>query len=95
MATTYLRRYKIQDGQMDVLLVYWRQLIEQRKRFGFRVVFACVDETHNDLVWAVEHDGDFEAAEAEYFASPQRAGVIANAPQVMTGVTIGRATRIL
>jgi hypothetical protein len=70
-------------------------LIEQRQKFGFRVVFAYVDDTNNDLVWAVEHDGDFAAAEAEYMGSPERAATLAGAPQVMKGAKVGRATRVM
>lgn len=95
MARAQLRRYDIEDGQMDAFLVYWHKLIEQRQKFGFRVVFAYIDDTNNDLVWAVEHDGDFAAAEAEYVVSPERAAALIGAPQVMRGAKIGRATRVM
>jgi quinol monooxygenase YgiN len=96
VAKTQLRRYEIEDGQMEAFLVYWHKLIiEQRQKFGFRVVFAYVDDTNNDLVWAVEHDGDFAAAEAEYMSSPERAATLAEAPHVMKGAKIGRATRVM
>jgi len=95
VAKTQLRRYEIEDGQMEAFLVYWHKLIEQRQKFGFRVVFAYVDDTNNDLVWAVEHDGDFAAAEAEYMGSPERAATLAGAPQVMKGAKVGRATRVM
>ena len=95
MAKTQLRRYEIEDGQMEAFLVYWHKLIEQRQKFGFRVVFAYVDDTNNDLVRAVEHDGDFAAAEAEYMGSPERAATLVGAPQVMKGAKIGRATRVM
>ena len=95
MAKTQLRRYEIEDGQMEAFLVYWQKLIEQRQKFGFRVVFAYVDDTNNDLVWAVTHDGDFAAAEAAYMRSPERAATLAGAPQVMKGAKVGRATRVM
>lgn len=95
VATTQLRRYQIEDGQMEVFLVYWHKLIVQRQKFGFRILFAYVDETHNELVWAVEHDDDFEAAEAAYFHSVERAATLFGAPQVMKGVKIGTARRLL
>jgi cephalosporin-C deacetylase-like acetyl esterase len=94
MASTQLRRYDIEDGQMEAFLIYWHKLIEQRQKFGFRVVFAYVDATNNDLVWAVEHDGDFAAAEAEYMVSPERAAALIGAPQVMRGARIGHAIRV-
>jgi hypothetical protein len=95
VATTQLRRYEIEDGQMEAFLHYWHRLIELRQRFGFRVVFAYVDDTNNELVWAVEHDGDFKAAEAEYMRSAERAATLNGAPQVMKGVKIGLAIRVM
>ena len=95
VVTTQLRRYEIEDGQMETFLPYWRKLIEQRQKFGFRVVFAYVDETNNEVVWAVEHDGDFKAAEAAYFHSAERATALIGAPQVMKGAKIGLATRVM
>ena len=95
MAKTQLRRYEIEDGQMETLLVYWHKLIEQRQKFGFRVVFAYIDDTNNDLVWAVQHDGDFAAAEAAYLGSPERAATLVGVPQVMKGAKIGRATKVM
>jgi len=85
VARAQLRRYDIEDGQMDAFLVYWHKLIEQRQKFGFRVVFAYIDDTNNDLVWA----------EAEYVVSPERAAALIGAPQVMRGAKIGRATRVM
>ena len=95
MTTTQLRRYEIQDGQMEIFLSYWHKLIEQRQKFGFRVAFAYVDDANNELVWAVEHDGDFKAAEAEYMRSAERAAALVGAPNVMTGAKIGMATRVM
>lgn len=95
VATTQLRRYEIEDGQMEAFLHYWHKLIELRQRFGFRVVFAYVDDTNNELVWAVEHDGDFKAAEAEYMHSAERAAMLVGAPQVMKGAKVGLATRVM
>lgn len=94
-ATTQLRRYEIEPGQMETFLPYWRKLIEQRQKFGFRVVFAYVDETHNEVVWAVEHDGDFKAAEAAYFHSAERAATLVGAPQVMKSAKVGLSTRVM
>lgn len=95
VVTTQLRRYEIEDGQMEAFLPYWHKLIEQRQKFGFRVVFAYVDETNNEVVWAVEHDGDFKAAEAAYFHSAERAATLIGAPHVMKGAKIGLATRVM
>lgn len=95
MATVQLRRYEIENGQMELFLLYWHKLIEQRETFGFRVVFSYVDMTNNELVWAVEHDGDFAAAEAQYFSSAERTAMLVGAPRVMKGAKIGMAMRIM
>jgi hypothetical protein len=95
VARTQLRRYQIEDGQMEAFLPYWHKLIEQRQKFGFRVVFAYVDETNSEVVWAVEHNGDFETAEAAYFHSAERAATLIGAPRVMEGVKIGMARRLM
>ena len=49
-----------------------------REQYGFGVEFALVDEERNEFTWAVSHDGDFAAAEAAYYASPERAALPAN-----------------
>jgi len=94
-ARTQVRRYQIEDGRMDEFMHYWHVLVAQRQKFGFRVVFAYVDETNNEVVWAVEHDGDFKAAENAYFQSEERAATLAEAPRVMTGAKIGMARRVM
>ena len=72
-ATIQLRRYSIEPGRMDDFIAWWRSIIEPRAKYGFRVVFAYADDENSEFVWAVAHDGDFDAAEAEYMASPERA----------------------
>jgi hypothetical protein len=89
MDTTQLRRYEIEVGKMDIFLHYWHKLIEQRQKFGFRVVFAYVDNANSELIWVVEHDGDFKSAEAEYMVSAERAATIVEAPRVLKSVKVG------
>jgi hypothetical protein len=49
-----------------------------RAHYGFTVEFALVDDGRNEFVWAVSHDGDFAAAEAAYYESPERAALPVN-----------------
>jgi hypothetical protein len=40
-------------------------------------------------VWAVTHDGDFATAEAEYYASPERAALPANPAEFIDVMHLG------
>ena len=78
MTSVQLRRYEIKPGEMEAFLEAVRAAFVVREQHGFGVAFALVDEQHNEFVWATTHDGDFAAAEAEYYASPDRAALPAN-----------------
>ena len=83
MATVQLRRYQIKPGEMDGFVKWWPGLLPARKQYGFEVLFAFVDESTNQFVWAVSHEGDsedFDVAEKTYVASPERAAVFAGVP---------------
>ena len=75
MAGVQLRRYEIHPGAMDSFLAAWRGAVVVRRQYGFAVLFAFVDEEHNEFVWAVSHEGDFADASDRYYASPERAGL--------------------
>lgn len=81
MATVQLRRYQISAGEMDAFVEWWPSILPARKRYGFDVLFAFVDESTNQFVWAVSHDGDFDTAEKTYLASPERAAVFEGVPR--------------
>jgi antibiotic biosynthesis monooxygenase (ABM) superfamily enzyme len=84
MTTTQLRRYDIEPGRMDDFLAWWQSILGPRQQYGFRVAFAHADDENSQFVWAVEHDGDFDAAETEYMASPERAEAFDTNPNVVT-----------
>lgn len=90
MTTTQLRRYHIEPGRMNDFLAWWPSLLGPREKYGFRVVFAHSDEENNQFVWAVEHDGDFDAAEAAYMASPERAEAFETNPRVVTDHVVAK-----
>ena len=81
MGTVQLRRYQVRPGEMEAFVQWWQALPDIRARYGFKVLFAFVDESTNQFVWAVSHDGDFDEAEKVYMASPERADLFAGAPQ--------------
>lgn len=90
MGTIQLRRYAIEPGRMDDFVAWWRSIVGPRAQYGFRVVFAYADDEHDQFVWAVEHEGDFDTAEKEYMASPERAEAFAKNPNVVTGTVISK-----
>ncbi len=92
--TIQLRRYTIAPGRMDDFIAWWRTLIGPRSQYGFRVLFAYADDEHSEFVWAVAHHGDFDAAEAEYMASPERAKVFDANPKVVTADVVAKVRSI-
>src|SRR5438105_8207169 len=73
MSGVQLRRYEIKPGEMDAFLDAWRGILPVREKFGFSVVCAFADAEGSEFTWVVRHDGDFPAAEKDYYASPDRA----------------------
>ena len=78
MTSVQLRRYEIKLGEMEHFLEAVRTAFPVREQYGFGVEFALVDEERNEFTWAVSHDGDFAAAEVEYYESPERAALPVN-----------------
>ncbi|WP_420621644.1 hypothetical protein [Candidatus Poriferisodalis sp.] len=92
---TQLRRYDVVEGQMDSLLEWFPNIIAVREKFGFKVEFMYADRENNQLVWAVSHPGDYEAAYSEFAASPERAAVFAGQPERVTGMTVSMVVTII
>ncbi len=68
-----LRDYRVQPGRMDDFVALWRsQVLPLREQVGFTVHGAWSNPETNRFVWIVSFDGDFEAADAAYYGSPQR-----------------------
>jgi hypothetical protein len=93
MAGTQLRRYEINPGEMDQFLVAWRGIVPIRAQYGFRMEFAYVNAEANEFVWAVTHDGDFAAGEADYYASPERAAADPNPADHIAAMHLNMVTR--
>jgi len=92
MSTVQLRRYQLQPGEMDAFVTWWHNLVPVREQYGFRVLFALVDESTNQFVWAVTHGGDFDEAESVYNASPERAAVFAGTPRRIAEAFVSKVT---
>lgn len=70
-----LRDYDVKPGEYDEFLQEWAaNIVPLRRRFGFTVVGAWTNTEHTRFVWMLARD-DFDAADREYYASPERAGL--------------------
>jgi hypothetical protein len=73
--TVQLRRYRVADGRMRDWLEEWDGKVRPlREAHGFEVLGAWAVEDTDEFVWVIAHDGPgtFEAADAAYYASPER-----------------------
>lgn len=79
MSTVQLRRYKLPTdaAEQDRWVEWWRTLRPAREQYGFTILFAYLDREAAEFVWAVSTEGDLDAAEATYMASPERAALFA------------------
>lgn len=80
MVAVQLRRYEVIPGELDALVEWFPTVVAARQKYGFSVPFAFADREHNEFVWAVSHDGDFDAALEVYNASPERAKAFEGVP---------------
>ncbi|HLY94923.1 MAG TPA: NIPSNAP family protein [Gaiellaceae bacterium] len=69
-----LRMYRVKDGELDTFVREWRDHIAPlRRSLGFDVVGPWLTDD-GQFVWLVAHE-ELEAAEAAYYASPERAAL--------------------
>jgi hypothetical protein len=77
-AATQLREYRIRAGQLEQFVSEWqRHLAPLRRACGFDIGGAWTIPEDDRFVWLLVHpDGweAFDAADAAYFASPERKG---------------------
>ena len=68
-----LGRHRIRQGSLDQFVDEWRSsVVPLRESFGFEFIGAWALPDSNEVVWVVGHEGDFEAVNADYYASPGR-----------------------
>ncbi len=76
--TSQLRIYSVLPGQMDAFVrVFSEQIVPLRVAVGFRVDGAWRDDDEGVFAWVVSYDGPdtWEAREAAYYGSPERAAM--------------------
>jgi heme-degrading monooxygenase HmoA len=76
-----LRRYEVVPGEMDGFIEWFPRIVAVREQYGFKVEFAFADRENNEFVWAVSHDGDFDAAFEVFANSPERAAAFEGQPK--------------
>jgi hypothetical protein len=76
---TQLRDYRIRAGDLDTFVGEWTaRLAPLRRAMGFEIPAAWTVPEEDRFLWLLEHPGGweaFEAADADYFASPARAAI--------------------
>ena len=92
MGTVQLRRYQILPGEMDAFVEWWPSILPAREQYGFEMIFAFVDESTNQFIWAVSHNGDFDEAEKVYTDSPERAAAFAGVPHRVAEMFLSKVT---
>jgi hypothetical protein len=73
-----LRDYRIRHGQLDAWITAWKaHIVPIREATGFQVMGAWADRDNDRFVWVLRYDGadGFRAADARYYASPERLGL--------------------
>jgi hypothetical protein len=78
MTTVQLRRYRVKSGELENFVKRWHLVLPVRRQYGFEVLFAFVDRSTNQFVWAVSHEGDgddFDVAEKSLMESSEGAAI--------------------
>lgn len=75
--TTQLRIYTINRGKLDDFVLAWKAGVHPlRQKHGFEIEGAWVLKERNQFVWLLSYAGkDWDAREAAYYASPERAAL--------------------
>jgi antibiotic biosynthesis monooxygenase (ABM) superfamily enzyme len=82
-----LRMYRAKPGSLDAFVEEWeRVVVPLRRAMGFEVTGAWRGQDGESFVWVVGFDGDFAAADAAYYGSPERAALDPDPARHLAGV---------
>lgn len=73
-----LRIYTINRGKMDEFVKAWLAgVYPLRRRLGYTIPSAWIIKERNEFVWVLSYEGpqDWQAREAAYYGSPERAAL--------------------
>ncbi len=90
MTTVQLRRYELYPEVVDQFLAWFDDVLAVRAEFGFKVEFAYLNRESSEFTWAVSHEADFDAVEADYLASPGRANLSQGIPSWFSAAHIAK-----
>lgn len=90
-----LRRYEVVEGQMDDLIEWFPTIAAVREKYGFKVEFMYADRENNELVWAVSHPGDFDAAFEEFAGSAERAAAFDGQPTRVSAAHVAMVDAVI
>jgi len=95
---TELRDYRIAEGSLDRWVEEWRRGIAPlRRELGFTIEKAWTVEGESRFVWLLNHPGDwqtFEAADREYYNSPQRASLDPNPARLIEDQVVSKLSEV-
>ena len=81
-----LRDYDVKPGVFDEFIAEWAaNIVPLRRKFGFTVEGAWASGDRTRFVWMLSRDG-FAAADREYYASPERAGLTPDIARHLTRI---------
>ena len=95
---TELRDYRIVEGSLEQWVEEWRsQIAPIRRQLGFSIDRAWTVEDGSRFVWLLSHPGDweaFEAADQDYYTSPQRTRLDPDPARLIEQQTVSRLTEV-
>ena len=91
---TQLRDYRIADGSLHQFVDEWRNGVAPlRREMGFTIDGAWLVQDESRFVWLLSYPGGwdaFEAADREYYASPQRKSLDPDPARLIEEQTVTR-----
>lgn len=87
MRTFQLRRYEL-DPNLAEEFAAWvvQEIIPLREKLGYTVHWRYLDRTNSQFIWLVSLDAtesEFEAKDAAWLASPERAVAVETMPKAL------------
>lgn len=86
-----LRLYVVKPDRLDAFLALWRDhVVPAREACGFEVLSAYANRETDEFAWVVRYAGEdgFEAGDARYYASPERAALPWDPRDALAGVEL-------
>lgn len=88
---TQLRRYQIEEDQIDEFVEWFQRLIPIRASYGLSLDWAYVDRQNNLFAWSTSNEGsqdEFKMIEDTYNASAERALVFKDYQKQVEKMTV-------